>query len=118
MMMSLKTLMPATSELMKTCCFKIRRHPEEETVIFFLDFKMRARTSFIYLLFLNLMKLWQFRSAGGPMQEVRLLHLVINLRQIFLFFVDFQQDPVLVVEMINYVVSFTLVIGYNCLTIV
>ena len=115
-MMSFKTLMPATSELMKTCYFKIRRHLEEETFIFFLDFKMRARTWFIYLLFVNLMKLWQFHPAGGPIQEVRLLHLVINLRQIFLFFVDFQQDPVLVVEMINYVVSFTLVIGYNCLT--
>ena len=64
---------------------------------------MRARTWLIYLLIINLMKLWEFHSAEGPIQEVRLLPLFINLRQIFFFFVDFQQNPFYVVGMINYV---------------
>ena len=77
----MKTLMPVTSGLMKTCCFKIyqllAKRQFFKRFFPFLDFTMRARTWYIYLLIINLMKLCKFRLAGGPMQEVRLSPLIM-----------------------------------------
>ena len=63
-------------------------------------------------------EVWEFCSSRGPTKEVRLLHLAKNLRQALIFFVVSNKTLYCVVEMINYVVSFTLVIRYNCLTAV
>ena len=66
--------------------------------ILFLDFNNEsnnATTWFIYVLIINLMKLWEFRSSRGPTKEVRLLHLAKNLSQVFIFFGVFQQISLL-----------------------
>ena len=40
-------------------------------------------------------EVWEFRSSRGPTKEVRVLHLAKNLRQVFIFFVVFQQNSLL-----------------------
>ena len=98
MVTSLKTLLLVTSGLMKTWCFKIYRRVYEEGVYFVFRLQNEsnnATTWFIYVLIINLMKLWEFRSSRGPTKEVRLLHLAKNLTQVFIFFGVFQQISLL-----------------------
>ena len=95
MMTSLKTLLLFTSGLMETWCFKIYRRIYEEGVYFVFRIRNESKNMVHLCSHHKSNEVWEFRSSRGPTKEVRVLHLAKNLRQVFIFFVVFQQNSLL-----------------------